>query len=230
MATQGPIDGVRSIVLVSLAACTPATVAIPASLTTGGDRFAVDGPGVLGTGDVTFGPYRALDVHHGWVDSSTSKSWGWGTPVETESSQEYSFRAVAADGAAYPVACRSASFESTTGAGRVTATSSTVRVGCTISGPSQGELVIDLDGGGKITVGGASFEIAALRDFEGTSVRSSSALGYAVRANGAALGAVQLVNARAVWIARGLAKEQALAVAIATSALLLFQDPRQHKA
>jgi hypothetical protein len=215
-----------------LAGCTPANMAVPPPLGQAGDKLPVDGPGIFMTGDVTFGRYRAVDVHHSWIDAQTASSWGFGIPAHSErsASQEYSFRAIDADGASYPVQCRSGSFENATRLFGITMSSSQVSVTCTVAGARgpAGSIGLNVNAGGNANVNGAAIEIAAVRGFEGSSAESSDALGYAMRSAGYAVGAVQLVNSRSVWIARAMQPNMAFAVAVTGMALVLFQDPREH--
>lgn len=197
---------------------------------------------------MTFGTYRAEEIHLGWRSTRTSPGSGWGLRVgntryaaneeRTRSRQRLEYRLVAAGAAAATVQClRAEEGEALVFSRRGEDRESTLEVGerreihfaCAGEPEAEGleawSLALDTTDpryfSGTLTVGETAFVVDSTNRVS-TGVRIPVATGFVVQDDGRPVAAVDVIDQGIVWIDPQLAPSHRTALAGAGVALLLL--------
>lgn len=222
------------VLMVLMSGCQTARMAMPARLV-GQPEMPVEGrQGFRFFNErFAFGPYEASDISHGWTSKT---SFGFMGYSKNKAKQNYEFTLTDTETQNANVAQCSTGVNWQDIEGTVLGGTLSVNVqastvfACSfksnaslwqlIMGQSTTEQVLS----GDLTDGVTHIEVTGTTKLAGSPIPMSEASGYDFSLNGQAVGAVEVINAGAVWIVPSLTEDQKMAVATAAAALLLYQN------
>ncbi len=224
----------------TLSACTTARMALPPGLEAGRAGMPVQGLALADLkGSMAFGPYRMEGIRRGWT---ASQSWGGNWRFldyrVRDARQNYEFKLLPSSGPAWDCRC----------------TTQVDQHLLKVMGGEYGELEMELQGragylcafqpldgsgywqvsmtrpsgqtlySGVLSGPGKRFSVQGTHALAGTSIPLSDPTGYIFSLAGHTVGAVEVINAGAVWLPPALPSNQRHALAATAAALLLYQE------
>lgn len=225
---------------VILGGCTIARMALPQSLASTTEMPVTGRQGFGFNKPLHFGNYVAADIHRGWLTRTKFGALGF---AASKAKQSYWFKLKEAEAIVLEAQCATGvkskdleldNFLDSGGTLGVELESQTL-FACTFTQPgtedawrlamSQGTGAIVLNG--ILTDGVTSIMVRGTRELEGGKWPLLAPTGYHFVKNGQVIGAVEVINAGAVWMLEAESEEARRAMAAAASALLLYRDIKE---
>ncbi|OQA24921.1 MAG: hypothetical protein BWY59_01978 [Verrucomicrobia bacterium ADurb.Bin345] len=219
-----------------LCGCTVARMAVDPSLAGGAQELPVQGrQGFVWNKPLEFGGFKVTDIDRGWLKRMKWDVFGL---TGEKARQSYEFKIASGNGPAWQAKCATGinrkdleldNFLNTGGSLKVELESD-VLFACTFTAPrgewklimSQGTRQVVLNG--ILTDGSKQLLVEGTRELAGGAWPMMEPTGYHFLLNGRFVGAVEVLNAGAVWLDGSLDENTRMAVASASSALLLYRE------
>jgi hypothetical protein len=194
-----------------------------------GDAIPIDEkPGIF-SGNLRFGPFKALDIDKGWIHGGSSTTTWFSKVTETELSQDFSFRFEEQGQAGLVVACRAgyvgSKSETKLFGAKITSSEGNHTLDCKFGAAGaaapDGILRLSDEGPGRLELHETVFEVMANNRFEGGAT-STNPLGYVLSNNGQAVAAVDK-NMVGAWMKKDIAGALRTGAGLGSAILLLYQ-------
>lgn len=205
----------------SLGACAPARMQVRDDVAAEADRIRIDARGA----ELAMGPWRASEIDRGWSYVHES---GFGMVRREDADQSYTFVLENDDSSRRHVACLSTHRASALDAAGLEERRTGSALACEVrdeEGRRVGRLDLSLGDGtraGFVDVGRRRLAIASSHELEG-GVETPGVAGFEFRAQNRAVGALQVVDERILWVPRTLDAATKDSIALAAAALALYE-------
>jgi len=224
--------------LLGLTACTTAKMACPPELSASAVEMPVTGRQGFGLSEsFSFGPYRVTDVHRGWQVTTAWGILGYGS---SKSEQPFEFKVHAHADAVWQAHCAVGVRWTEMEFNNFMGTGGDLEWGLSSHALFTGEFtppdkkkswkmvmkqetrdqVMD----GLLSGGAVRISVKGTRKLAGSTWPLTEATGYLFYGDQGLVGAVDVLNQGAVWIAKDLPDPMQNVLAAAASALLLYRD------
>jgi hypothetical protein len=213
--------------------CACAHMQVPAELKS--SEIPVDETPGLFSGNLRFGPFRAMEISKGWTHGGGSAVGWFGVTVsETSLTQDYSFRFEEEGQPPRAVACRAAFAGSEASmhvlGGTLRSQDGRETLDCRFGQPGaaapDGNLrYADTDPAGRLELGGTALEFAPDFQFDGSSAISTVPLGFVVSEKGQPIAAVDR-NKTGVWMRKDLDPPRRAAAGLTAAILFIYRAQR----
>ncbi|NQT53106.1 hypothetical protein HQ576_13695 [bacterium] len=227
-----------------VAGCTMARMAVPPQLAAQAQEMRVAGNRQLTFRNttLTFGPYTIADIRHGWTETTAV-----GVHVKkldfrsSQRRQRYQCTLAEPGGRTWRVQCATGvrkneltlgPFSRSTLEAEITADTLFVCDLLPSDGAKPWKLIMEQGTGdavlnGVLGDGTTQVRVVGTRKLAGGAWPLTEATGYHFASGGQTLGAVEVINAGAVWLVPSAPQPTRSALAAAASALLLYRDLRK---
>ena len=211
-----------SCVAACLAACAPAArLQVRDDVAAEADRIPIDARG----SELAMGPWRASDIDRRWSYAHES---GFGMVRQEDAQQSYTFVLENDESGRRHVACLSTHRANALDAAGLEARRTGSALACEVrdeEGRRVGRLDLSLGDGaqsGFVDVDRRRLSIASAHELEG-GVETRGVAGFEFRAQNRAVGALQVVDERILWVPRALDSATKDSIALAAAALALYE-------
>jgi hypothetical protein len=220
--------------------CRAARMAVDPGLAGAVQEMPVQGrQGFVWNKPLLFGDFEVTDIKRGWLRRSKLDVFGF---TSEKARQSYTFKITMRGEPAWQAQCATGikrkdleldNFLDTRGTLKVELESETL-FACTFATPDNKEWKLVMSQGtrdwflnGILTDGSKQIGVNGTRELAGGAWPMMDPTGYHFLFNGQVVGAVEVLNAGAVWLDASLDGEVRKAVAAASSALLLYRDIKE---
>ena len=227
------------LVLLVLAGCTTARMAVPTELEERSETHPCTGRGGFTLSEkFSFGPYEVADVKRGWTHRV---AWGIAMYERSRARQQYEFALRAPSGQTWrgqaATGVRQQDLKDTVAGGELTwgltrEVNFVARLGREGQAGAWNLALAEERGGvllnGTLTDGQTAYRVEGSRQLAGTSIPLMENAGFLIYDGPRLVAAVDLVNAGSVRFDQSLAPAQREPLAAAAAALLLYRDISQN--
>ncbi|MBU2552471.1 MAG: hypothetical protein KKB20_28930 [Proteobacteria bacterium] len=217
--------------------CQKARMALDSDLAGRAEEMPVEGKKFFSFDEsFRFGPYEAADVNRGWKRTT---AWGFPGYEQARASQQYEFVLYRNDKPIWEAQCAAGmkqsvlkGFLNDDSAHLEWELSSLTTLACVFKRPGEskgwkmamkrntGEMVLQ----GVLTDGTTGIRIVGSQALADSSLPLTDPTGYRFLMDGQAVGAVEVINEGAVWLAPGQSEEGRSLLAAASASLLLYRE------
>ncbi|MBN1296198.1 hypothetical protein JXA80_05410 [bacterium] len=215
--------------------CSVARMALPEPLTVDTVELPVTGRQGLTWGqDLTFGEYQLTDIQRGWTESSSWSGVFW-SRTDAHRTFQFTIRSPYRDDAVVVPAVTNARMEEVDFGGRnwslnlAFGTTTLTVADCRLDGEQWSVILASSDETGNvmegvITNGSRTIEIQPVRRMQGAAYDISETVGFNLRENDEIMGAIENINAGAVFMKRTLDGKTRDLLAIASGVIFIYND------
>jgi hypothetical protein len=230
-----PLRCLAFLLLMPLAGCQSARMAVPADLEARADAYPCSGRGGFSLSEkFSFGPYEVFQVKRGWTRRTT---WTLALYENAKARQQYEFSLQTPSGRIWQgqaaTGVRRENLKSSIAGGELTwGLEKNMEYLARLGLPDQptawtltlAEKTADDVPRGVLTDGTRTYQIAGSRNLAGSSIPLMETAGFLLRDGNRLVAAVDLINAGSVFLDRHLPAETRDPLAAAAAALLLYRD------